>query len=179
MSSDKKSQANRKNAQLSTGPKTERGKAHSKYNAKTHGFYMGQVLPGENESAYKSLLGDVVAQFDPRGILEIVYVSLIARDIWKLYRVTQAEHDYVTDCVYDYTEAHQMQIGELVSEPTEFIIPSAEDAGKAIVDLVKKGGATGNFEAAIASAKRSLERNLTVLRALQSARLKIAGTVDV
>ena len=45
--SAKKRRANRRNAKKSTGPRSEEGKAKSKMNATTHGFFCADlVLPG-------------------------------------------------------------------------------------------------------------------------------------
>ena len=56
MTSNKQLAANRLNAQKSTGPRTDKGKAVTKYNALRHGLLAQDVvLPGENESAFDDL----------------------------------------------------------------------------------------------------------------------------
>ena len=57
MSSKRKSAANRRNAQNSTGPKTPEGKAASAQNATSHGLSSSfTVLPHEDHDAYAQLL---------------------------------------------------------------------------------------------------------------------------
>jgi hypothetical protein len=63
MISDRKREANRRNAQKSTGPKTDEGKSKVKLklklNALTHGLYARTiVLPHEDEAAYRQRLDD-------------------------------------------------------------------------------------------------------------------------
>jgi hypothetical protein len=56
MTTDAKTDANRRNASRSTGPKTQRGKAASKLNALRHGLTAETVvLPDENADAYVEL----------------------------------------------------------------------------------------------------------------------------
>src|SRR4051812_45228956 len=56
--SDRKREANRQNAQKSTGPRTERGKSHSAGNAITHGLYAKNanfVLSQESKEQFSDL----------------------------------------------------------------------------------------------------------------------------
>jgi hypothetical protein len=54
MTSDKKAEANRRNALKSTGPKTPGGKAAVRLNALKHGLLSQDILlPGEGEEALK------------------------------------------------------------------------------------------------------------------------------
>ena len=60
MTSEKKIEANRRNALKSTGPRTKKGKALASRNALTHALYAGrQVLPGESEKEYRALLASL------------------------------------------------------------------------------------------------------------------------
>src|SRR5829696_4299585 len=52
VTSDKQIQANRRNALMSTGPKTPQGKAAARHNALRHGLLSREMLvPGEEEAA--------------------------------------------------------------------------------------------------------------------------------
>ncbi len=59
MTSPKKLNANRANAQASTGPKTARGKAVASGNATRHGILSCELLlPHENPAEFDALLGE-------------------------------------------------------------------------------------------------------------------------
>jgi hypothetical protein len=56
MATQKQIEANRRNAQKSTGPKTEAGKATAKFNALKHGMTAEvAVLPHEDKHSYEEL----------------------------------------------------------------------------------------------------------------------------
>src|SRR6476619_5991854 len=56
MATQKQIEANRRNAQKSTGPKTEEGKTKSKFNAMKHGMTAEvAVLPHEDKTSYEEL----------------------------------------------------------------------------------------------------------------------------
>jgi hypothetical protein len=88
--------ANRLNAKRSTGPRTERGKNTSKFNAVRTGLFAKHVaIPvcdGEgSEKQFARLLADLRQEFQPEGLLEEFYVGEIAKSIWRLRRATRAE----------------------------------------------------------------------------------------
>ena len=59
MTSERKIEANRRNAQRSTGPKTEEGKDKVRLNALKHGLCAETiVLPHEDADAYQQRLDD-------------------------------------------------------------------------------------------------------------------------
>ena len=92
MTSDKQAQANRRNAQKSTGPKTPEGKAAVRQNARTHGLRSQEVLaPGENEEDLKELDENLRADLQPVGELENLQVDRIVEYYWRLRRLSQVE----------------------------------------------------------------------------------------
>src|SRR5882724_3293162 len=61
--------ANRRNSQLSTGPKTEEGKAHSRRNALKHGLTAeGVALPDEDAAEVASRFQELQEELQPSGI---------------------------------------------------------------------------------------------------------------
>jgi len=67
MISKKQNEANCRNAQLSTGPKTEEGKAVVRLNALRHGLRARSILlPGENVEDYHQLCADLKASWQLR-----------------------------------------------------------------------------------------------------------------
>ena len=92
MTSEKQLVANQLNAQKSTGPKTDQGKAVSKYNALRHGLLSQEVvLPGEDESAFDELYEKFREELLPEGELEIQLVERIATLCWRLRRIGKVE----------------------------------------------------------------------------------------
>ena len=71
MTSPKKTEANRRNALRSTGPKTPEGKDAVRVNAVKHGLLSREVLlPGEDEAALKELGERLRSELQPVGELE-------------------------------------------------------------------------------------------------------------
>lgn len=92
MSSDRQIKANKQNAQHSTGPRTENGKARVASNALKHGLTGKQVvLPGEDAAEFDSFRSDLIADLAPQGALEEILAERIVADAWRLRRVPQLE----------------------------------------------------------------------------------------
>ena len=92
VTSDKQINANRRNAQKSTGPKTPEGKSAVRLNARTHGLRSQEVLaPGEDEEALKELDENLRDELQPVGELENLLVDRIVGYYWRLRRLRQVE----------------------------------------------------------------------------------------
>src|SRR4051812_43251247 len=92
MTSDKQVQANRRNAQKSTGPKTLEGKASVRFNAMKHGLFAQDVLlPGEDETALKELSKLLRDELQPVGEMENLLVDQILVAHWRLRRLGRVE----------------------------------------------------------------------------------------
>lgn len=94
MTSEAQVDANRENASFSTGPKTEEGKAKSKYNSLKHGIF--QELVSEYEKGfYENLLDRLQDEFQPQGVLEKMLVDRIAVCYLRLFRSAKAEKEFI------------------------------------------------------------------------------------
>src|SRR5215203_2951282 len=92
MASDKKAEANRRNALKSTGPKTPEGKAAVRLNALKHGLLSQEILlPGEDEEALRELGEALRAELQPLGELESLFVDRIIASYWRLRRLGRVE----------------------------------------------------------------------------------------
>ena len=93
MATKKQIKANRSNAQKSTGPKTEAGKAASSRNALCHGLTATHaiVLPDENADAFDSLQREVLGDLDPQGALQAALAERIVVLLWRLDRAARLE----------------------------------------------------------------------------------------
>ena len=93
MSSQRKIEANRRNAQRSTGPKTQAGKAASSRNATRHGLAGNSivVLPTEDPDDLDQLTATITAEFKPAGDTEEFFVHQMIAARWKLLRIQRLE----------------------------------------------------------------------------------------
>ena len=95
MTSEKKAEANRRNALKSTGPKTPEGKAAVRLNALKHGLLSREVLlPGEDEEALRELGERLRDELQPVGELENLLVDRIIASYWRLRRLGRVEAGY-------------------------------------------------------------------------------------
>ena len=94
MTTDKQNEANRRNAQKSTGPRTPEGKARSGQNALKHGLTSRRmVLRDENEDAWIEFRYGVLCDLRPEGTLETQLAVRVAEQMWRLARVPAVEAD--------------------------------------------------------------------------------------
>ena len=95
--SERRLQANRKNALRSTGPKTVRGKRIVARNAIKHGFLAREVVitAGEGEETveeFYSLIDGLGEYYAPVGVVEELLVQTVATCWWRKARVLRAEN---------------------------------------------------------------------------------------
>ena len=94
MVSEKKLAANRLNAQKSTGPKTDEGKAKSARNATTHGLFCRDVVvQGEDDDEFAHFRDKFRKSLKPRDTIEDAVVDRIVIAQWKLRRIYAAEKE--------------------------------------------------------------------------------------
>lgn len=92
--SDRRLEANRSNAQLSTGPISEAGKATSARNNFRHGFTGAFcLLPDENEEAFDQLCRDLAEEHRPGTTTETLLVNDMARHYWLYTRALRLQED--------------------------------------------------------------------------------------
>jgi hypothetical protein len=92
MATQKQIEANRRNAQKSTGPKTEEGKAKARFNALKHGMTAEvAVLPHEDNVSYEELRRTTIESYQPANGAELMLVDLIAINYWRLLRARRVE----------------------------------------------------------------------------------------
>jgi hypothetical protein len=94
--SKKKIEANRRNARLSTGPRTEAGKDRSRNNAIKHGIFSRDMLQPwglgkEDTKEFGDLWTMLLEDRKPIGVLEEILVERIAVCLWRLKRAVQYE----------------------------------------------------------------------------------------
>ena len=84
--------ANRANAQLSTGPTSEAGRAKSAQNSLKHGLTSKTiVLPGEDHEAYQNQLTSYIEHHAPGSDEELRLVQSMVASLWRLNRIQTLE----------------------------------------------------------------------------------------
>src|SRR5262249_36964503 len=93
MSTAQQTEANRRNAKRSTGPRSSEGKAVVSRNALKHGAYSSlPVIPGfERAEDWEAPGAGVLDSLGPRGALEGRLAERVALLLWRLDRVARYE----------------------------------------------------------------------------------------
>ena len=94
MATEKQIEANRINAQRSTGPRTAEGKARVRLNALRHGLRVEvfDVLPNEDAAAFAARMEAWNRDLRPANELEAELVRQIVCLTWKIDRAARYEH---------------------------------------------------------------------------------------
>jgi len=92
-----RTEANRQNAQNSTGPTSEAGKSITRYNATRHGL-TGHVacMTWEDRDAFNTFCAAIVTDLKPEGAVETQLAQAIAEDHWRLNRTRAIEENLFT-----------------------------------------------------------------------------------
>jgi hypothetical protein len=85
-------EANRRNAQNSTGPRTDQGKAVSRFNALKTGIdARSHVIPGEDPGVLETLALDYYERFQPAAPEQRFLVDAMISAEWQLRRLRKTE----------------------------------------------------------------------------------------
>jgi hypothetical protein len=92
MPTKKQIDANRRNAQKSTGPRTDHGKSITRLNARREGF-TGQIiiLDAEDRPHFEKFKSDLIADLQPKTTLELSLAHGVAWDTWRLNHLRAVE----------------------------------------------------------------------------------------
>jgi len=98
--SPRKLETNRRNGQLSKGPKTQVGKSRSRTNAIKHGILASALLikegvGAEDAAEFEGLLDALRAALEPVGTLEMLLVEKIAVCFWRQKRALRCEAGFI------------------------------------------------------------------------------------
>jgi hypothetical protein len=103
MSTQAQIAANQQNARLSTGPKTEEGKAASSKNNLRHGFTGAfMILPWEKQEEFNTLLSELRAEHQPATLTETLLVEKMAQSYWLSQRAVKLQQ---IACFHDETDS--------------------------------------------------------------------------
>jgi hypothetical protein len=159
MLSDKQLAANRANAQLSTGPKSETGRRRSSLNARRHNL-TGQVtaMPEEDRIAHDSFAEALIKSMAPEGALELQLAQRIATDSWRLNRSSAIEDNIFALGFTDHS-------GDIDTDHPE--LHAALTAARTFTREARTIELLTLYEQRI---NRSLQKNLALLQQLQTTR---------
>src|SRR5437016_96025 len=97
MSTERQIEANRQNAQHSTGPSTPEGRAAVRLNGLKHGLCAETiVVPGEDPAEFESMLDAYRAEYQPATPSAEFLVRQVAMADWRLLRLHRIETSFHT-----------------------------------------------------------------------------------
>ena len=100
MSTQEQIKANRQNAQKSTGPRTDEGKAVVSQNAVKHGIFAAEaVITGENPADYEAYHDQFLAELAPVGMTESMLAERIISLGWRLRRAERMQNQAIEDMI--------------------------------------------------------------------------------
>ncbi len=156
MASQKQIEANRLNAQKSTGPVTPEGKAKSRFNALKAGIDAdAEVIPGEDPSELAALANEYYQRFLPDRPEHYALVDALITNDWLLRRLRRIEGQLWRQEVAKARERSSFK----PATPLACALPSVEDS---LTRLQRRMDA----------ADRAYHRALNQIRRLQQAALK-------
>ena len=97
---------------ISTGPRTDAGKAVSSMNSLKHGLTSRKVvLPGENQADFDRLHNQLLSDHAPAGALETELVAEIAACLWRLQRARRYESAILETSSFELFVSHNQAKG--------------------------------------------------------------------
>jgi hypothetical protein len=119
MSTESQIQANRRNSQKSTGPRSAEGKSVVAKNAVKHGlFALETLIKGENKEDFDLFHEQILAELNPAGAVETMLAERIVSLGWRLMRIVRIQ-DQVFDVMIEKDEPSPMQKKINLMKPKE------------------------------------------------------------
>src|SRR5215469_14777279 len=106
MLTNEKYRANVQNAQHSTGPRTDAGKAAVAHNAVTHGLTAQNIVPrsDDEKTQFAAIRTEAYAECRPQGTTEILLVDRLIHSRCSLQRATRLLGELETGTIEDATD---------------------------------------------------------------------------
>lgn len=124
MASEKQIAANRRNAQKSTGPRTEAGKARSRLNAVTHGLNAHvETLPDDERAEFEQRVTAWNAALQPCTAYEEELVRRAVGFSWRLDRADRVQAALIADSVDEAAEAEIRRKREDFEDAARRLLP--------------------------------------------------------
>src|SRR3954466_5943205 len=111
MATAKQIEANRRNAEKSTGPKTEEGKSQSRLNALKHGLGAIHVpLPHEDPNELPHILAGLMETYQPANAQEQMLVHNIASAYLRMQRASRFEAAIMNGQILNLKRKHKKSL---------------------------------------------------------------------
>jgi hypothetical protein len=149
MATEKQFEANRQNAQKSTGPKTPEGRAAVRLNGVKHGLTAETiVLKGESQADFTNLLDSYEAEHDSATPTEEALVVQLALATWRLYHVEAGFYTYKIKMLSDFGKGLNLDDAECLGR--------VADCGSKTLDMFNRQ--EGRLERTFYRALHELQR---------------------
>lgn len=170
MASVKQIAANRRNAQKSTGPKSDAGKNRSSRNAIVHGLSaMDTVLPQEDRQAFEAMREQLFVEYNPIGVVQSEIVEQLAAGLWRLRRIAhlekamfQYESSSLRDLLGDQDSLEQQEDGQSDDQDQEVVSRDMVD-GLMPIRLLQRENILDRLSRYERSIRRGVMENLMLL----------------
>lgn len=180
MATQRQISANRKNAERSTGPSTDAGKAASSRNALRHGLTAKRfLLDGEDPDEYELMRRGFHADFKPSGAMQEHIVDNLADAFWRLRRVPAFEAALLEWHKYQYKGIVGIVTPEMARRDRfEEDLPRL-DLRKALCEWVIPNDVLAKLSRYEAHLTRQIEMHLAQLKSLQGGSAKAVAAKAV
>ena len=101
MSTKAQTKANQQNAQKSTGPKTDEGRAVVSQNAVKHGLFAESVIKGEDPADYEAFHDQFLAEWAPVGMTASMLAERYVSLSWRLRRAERMQNQAIDHLIED------------------------------------------------------------------------------
>ena len=175
MATIKQINANRKNALLSKGPKTDLGKLNSSKNSLKHGLTAKQLVIGEDLKEFEQYRDLMIEALKPEGILEEQVVFKIIDVGFRLRRIGGIEAGiYNQEILHHEIDEHKQKMAEKIEFKDEELVQSSDRSinlkGLAFARDCKYGSAILKLNTIEDKLMNKYYRQLEILKMMQEGR---------
>ena len=179
MATSKQINANRKNALLSKGPKTDLGKLNSSKNSLKHGLTAKQLVIGENLKEFEQYRDQMIEELKPVGILQEQVVFKIIDVGFRLRRIGKIEAGiYNQEILHHEADEYKNKIAEKIVFKEEDLVQSSDRSinlkGLAFARDCKYGSAILKLNTIEDKLMNKYYRQLDLLKMMQEERYDLA-----
>ena len=175
MATIKQINANKKNALLSKGPKTDLGKLNSSKNSLKHGLTAKQLVIGEDLNEFEKYRDHMIEELKPEGILEEQVVFKIIDVGFRLRRIGGIEAGiYNQEILHHELDEYKQKMAEKIEFKDEELVQSSDRSinlkGLAFARDCKYGSAILKLNTIEDKLMNKYYRQLNILKMMQEGR---------